>query len=104
MPLADVINEMTQVLPKGIECVEPELFQTRLNEMMNSDSERVTLLQPLLAYQSADGNIAFVGCTAEYTNGILFRLGFRWSPTSTDYIRNFIKAIAGLGYFDSAID
>lgn len=104
VPLADVINVMTQVLPKGIECVEPELFQTRLNEMMNSDSERVTLLQPLLAYQSADGNVAFVGCTAEYTNGILFRLGFRWSPTSTDYILNFIKAIAGLGYFDSAID
>ena len=100
--MADVIGVMNDVLPKKIECVEPGQFTRRLNEAMASDSESVTLLQPLVAYQSADGNTAYIGCTARFTNEILFRLDFRWSPTSTAYIRNFITAIAGLGYFDAA--
>ena len=102
VPMADVIGVMNEVLPKQTECVEPEEFSRRLSEAMASDSEKVTLLQPLVAYQSADGNTAYIGCSTKFTNEILFRLGFRWSPTSTAYIRNFITAIAGLGYFDDA--
>lgn len=101
--MADVIGVMNEVLPKKIECVEPELFSQRLDEAMNADADSVTLLQPLVAYQSADGNTAYIGCSPKFTNEILFRLGFRWSPTSTAYIRNFITAIAGLGYFDAAV-
>lgn len=103
VPMADVIGVMNEVLPKKIECVEPELFSQRLDEAMNADTDSVTLLQPLVAYQSADGNTAYIGCSPKFTNEILFRLGFRWSPTSTAYIRNFITAIAGLGYFDAAV-
>ena len=102
--MADVIGVMNRILPKAIECVEPDVFQERLNGMMAGESEKVTLLQPLVAYQSADGKTTFVGCSTGFTNGMLFRLGFRWSPTSTDYIRNFISAIAGLGYFDPAVE
>ena len=104
VPMADVIDVMNELLPRKIECVEPEVFAERLNRAMNSASEKVTLLQPLIAYQSADGNTAYIGCSPKFTNEILFRLGFRWSPTSTGYIRNFIKAIAGLGYFDDAMN
>lgn len=104
VPMADVIGVMNRILPKAIECVEPDVFQERLNGMMAGESEKVTLLQPLVAYQSADGKTTFVGCSTGFTNGMLFRLGFRWSPTSTDYIRNFISAIAGLGYFDPAVE
>lgn len=108
VPLADVIDVMNEVLPgkidgkeaKKIECVEDDVFSARLAEAMASESEKVTFLQPLVAYQSADGRTAYVGCSTSFTTGILFRLGFRWSPTSTDYIRNFITAIASLGYFD----
>ncbi|MBP3298882.1 MAG: amino acid adenylation domain-containing protein [Muribaculaceae bacterium] len=103
VPMADVIGVMNEVLPKKIECVEPGLFAARLNEAMASGSDVVTLLQPLVAYQSADGNTAYIGCSPKFTNEILFRLDFRWSPTSTAYIRNFITAIAGLGYFDAAM-
>lgn len=103
VPMADVIGVMNEVLPKQIECVEPEEFSRRLNEAMGSASETVTLLQPLVAYQSAAGDTAYIGCSPKFSNEVLFRLGFRWSPTSTAYIRNFITAIAGLGYFDTAI-
>lgn len=102
VPMADVIGVMNEVLPKQTELVEPEEFARRLSASMASDSEKVTLLQPLVAYQSTDGNTAYIGCSTRFTNEILFRLDFRWSPTSTDYIRNFVTAIAGLGYFDEA--
>lgn len=102
VPLADVIDVMNEVLANKIECVEEDVFSARLAEAMASESDMVTFLQPLVAYQSADGSTAYVGNSTAFTTGILFRLGFRWSPTSTDYIRNFITAIASLGYFDLA--
>ena len=83
--------------------MENDEFGRRLGEAM-ADENIVTMLQPLVAYQSADGNSAYIGCDNAFTTGILYRLGFRWSPTSTDYIRNFITAIAGLGYFDPAME
>lgn len=104
VPMADVIGVMNEVLPKKIEYVEPEVFVGRLNEAMSSDSDKVTLLQPLIAYQSVEGNTAYIKCSPYFTNQILFRLGFRWSPTSISYIRNFLTAIAGLGYFDNAME
>lgn len=104
MPLGDVIYAMQEVLDYKIELVERDAFVARLNETMAEESEKVSLLQPLVAYQSADGNTAYIGCSSAFTTGILYRLGFRWSPTSTEYIRSFIKAISGLGYFDPAME
>ena len=104
IPMADVIDMMNEVLDKKIEFVEPEEFTRRLGEAMGSESETVTLLQPLVAYQSVEENTAYIRCSPDFTNEILFRLNFRWSPTSLEYIRNFITAIAGLGYFDTAME
>lgn len=104
VPMADVIDVLNEILPQKIECVEPEQFSQRLSEAMGAETDKVTLLQPLVAYQSADGDTAYIGCSTGFTTEILFRLGFRWSPTSTAYIRNFIIAIAGLGYFDEAME
>lgn len=103
VPLGDVIDAMSDVLGVKIENVENDEFSRRLGEAM-TEEKIVTMLQPLVAYQSADGNSAYIGCDNAFTTGILYRLGFRWSPTSTDYIRNFITAIAGLGYFDPAME
>ena len=36
----------------------------------------------------------------QYTTQVLYRLGFRWSSTSWDYVDQMLKAIAGFGYFD----
>lgn len=102
VPLVDVITVMSQVLNRKIEFVENDAFVNRLNSIMAANGESVALLQPLLAYSSVDGNIAYNQSDSTFTNGILFRLGFRWSDTSDAYIRSFITAIAGLGYFDSA--
>ena len=104
VPLCDVIDVLNRLLPQSIEAVETAVFAERLSRAMSSDGDAVTLLQPLVAYNSDDTDAAYIPCTAAYTNQILLRLGFRWSPTSTAYISSFIEAISTLGYFDSAMD
>lgn len=104
IPLADVIDVMAEVLGVSIDFVDDDEFGKRLSEAMETASERVTFLQPLVAYESENGATTFAGFTSTYTNCILYHLGFRWGETSTTYIRNFIRAIAGLGYFDPVMD
>ena len=36
----------------------------------------------------------------KYTSQVLYRLGFRWSSTSWDYVDQMLETIAGLGFFD----
>lgn len=36
----------------------------------------------------------------QYTSQVLYRLGFRWSTTSWDYVDQMLVAIAGFGYFE----
>ena len=38
----------------------------------------------------------------EYTLQVLYRLGLAWPVTSWDYLRKFMGALNGLGYFDEA--
>ena len=56
----------------------------------------------MLAYQNmAHGQKTFaVKKSNEYTMQVLYRMGFRWPVTSADYMRRFIKALYGLGFFD----
>ena len=35
-----------------------------------------------------------------YTMQVLYRLGFSWNPTSTEYVEQFLDALEGLGFFD----
>ena len=36
----------------------------------------------------------------EYTLQVLYRLGLAWPVTSWDYLRKFVGALNGLGYFE----
>ena len=35
-----------------------------------------------------------------YTMQVLYRMGFMWPVTSFDYMKRFINALRGLGFFD----
>ena len=82
--------------------VEATEFQNTL-ELIKEDPEKARFLQSVLAYQDmAHGQQAVPIATANsYTTQVLYRLGFRWSPTSWDYVFRFLAAIDGLGYFES---
>ena len=82
--------------------VETTEFQNTL-EHTKEDPEKARFLQSMLAYQDmAHGQQAVPIATSNtYTTQVLYRLGFRWSPTSWDYVYRFLAAIDGLGYFES---
>jgi hypothetical protein len=49
----------------------------------------------------ANGQESFMVPTVNnFTTQVLYRLGFRWSTTSWDYVDQFLKAIDAFGYFD----
>jgi thioester reductase-like protein len=96
----DVLNELGQI-GKAPRPVEAPVFSEEM-ETAKQDAEKAKLLSSLLAYQDmAHGHESYMIPTKNnYTTQVLYRLGFRWSPTSWDYVRQFLKAINDMGYFD----
>lgn len=98
-PLGDVLHILSE-MGMPVEPVEMDEFIERERAVMD-DPVKVDALQPLLAYSSDQASHAsFIGYDSSYTNQILYRLGFRWSHTSHDYVRKFLNAIRGLSFFD----
>ena len=81
--------------------VETEAFNEAM-EAAKQDPEKAKRLSSLIAYQDmAHGQKAVMIPTEnQYTTQVLYRLGFRWSSTSWDYVDQMLVAISGLGYFD----
>ena len=96
----DVLAELSQIgnAPKQ---VENEIFNESL-ETAKQDPEKAKRLSSLLAYQDmAHGQKAvMIPTDNQYTTQVLYRLGFRWSSTSWDYVDQMLVTIGGFGYFD----
>ena len=97
---SDVLAGLAKVGGAPIQ-VETEEFVRKMEEV-KADSERAKLLQSLMAYQDmAHGQqVTTIEPVNQYTSQVLYRLGFKWSATSWDYIERFLIAINGFGYFD----
>jgi len=95
----DVLGELKQIgtPPRQVEAEEYELAL----EKAKSDPTKAQQLQSLIAYQDmAHGQkTALIKTVNDYTTQVLYRMRFRWSPTSGDYVERFLTAIEGLGYF-----
>ena len=96
----DVLAELSKIggAPRQ---VEGEAFLQAM-EQAKEDPEKAKRLSSLLAYQDmAHGQKSvFIPAKNDYTTQVLYRLGFRWSATSWDYVDQFLTAIDGMGYFD----
>ena len=99
----DVMKELSVIGPAP-EQVEAEEFDCRL-KAVKDDPQKAKFLSSLLAYQDmAHGQVStMIPTDNTYTTQVLYRLGFRWSTTSWDYIDRFLTAIDGLGYFDESL-
>lgn len=66
------------------------------------DPAKVGLLTSLLAYHTGAGKTerVMIKMNREYTNQVLYRLGFVWPTITEEYIRSIMNALKGLGYFD----
>lgn len=73
-------------------------------EQAKQDPEKAKILSSMLAYQNmAHGQKTFtVEKSNVYTMQVLYRMGFRWPVTSLDYMKRFINALRGLGFFDES--
>ena len=82
--------------------VEEQQFNATM-EAAKNNPEKAKLLSSLLAYQDmSHGQESFIIPTENnFTTQVLYRLGFRWSTTSWDYVGQFLQAIDGLGFFDA---
>jgi amino acid adenylation domain-containing protein len=98
--LDDIFNQMTDI-GFDVKPVEDEEFARTLKKA-EDNPDIAKILSSMLAYEnSAKGEITQnIGKNNTYSMQVLYRLGFNWSATSWDYIRKFIHALQGLGYFD----
>ena len=98
--MGDLYKEMDKI---GLKCkpAENEDYQVALNDA-EQDPDKAKILSSMIAYQNmAHGQKTFpVGKSNNYTMQVLYRLGFTWPVTSFDYMKKFIKALRGLGFFD----
>ena len=97
----DVLQELSKVTD-GPRQVEEDEFN-RLMETAKQDPEKVKRLSSLLAYQDmAHGRkVVSIPSDNDYTTQVLYRLGFRWSTTSWDYVERMLTAIGGFGFFEA---
>lgn len=98
--LGDVLSELSMI-GDGIKFVEMEEFSKAM-EKAKEDPAKAQILSSMLAYQNmANGQKSSdVIRQNAFTMQVLYRLGYKWSVTSWDYVDRFFKAINGLGFFD----
>lgn len=99
LPLGDVLYILNSE-GLSVKCVENDEFADAERDAMDVP-DKVNALQPLFAYASdKSSQTSFIRYESEFTNQILYRLGFRWNPTSHEYVSRFISAIKSLNFFE----
>jgi thioester reductase-like protein len=98
--LGDVLSGLNNI-GTDIRFVEDEEYNSAM-ESAGNDPQKAKTLSSLLAYKdAAHGKKATsVPVVNAYTTQVLYRLGFKWSPTTWDYVDQMLGAISGLGFFD----
>lgn len=101
--VADVIEQMNS-LGIAIETVSDEEFGASLQKALE-DENKNELISGLIAYLPGDKEAGGVYIDADnsFTTKILYRLGFKWPMSDKDYLRNALKALETLGFFDGKI-
>ncbi len=101
--MADVVEQMNS-LGIAIETVSDEEFEMSLQKALE-DERKNELISGLIAYlpgaQETGG--AYIDADNGFTTKILYRLGFKWPMPDKDYLRNALKALETLGFFDGKI-
>ena len=97
---AQVVRELAACGYK-VRGVESDVFADAFAKAQ-SDPEKASELTAIMAYaKSPDGReMVTFPKTCGYTMQVLYRMGYIWPSTTWDYIRRFVNALAGLGFFD----
>ena len=101
--MADVVEQMNSI-GIAIETVSDEVFEASLQKALK-DEDKNELISGLIAYLPGEQETAgsYIDADNSFTTKILYRLGFKWPMPDKDYLRNALKALETLGFFDGKI-
>ncbi len=101
--MADVVEQMNRI-GIAIETVSDEAFGDCLQKAL-ADEDKNELISGLIAYLPGEQETAgsYIDADNSFTTKILYRLGFKWPMPDKDYLRNALKALETLGFFDGKI-
>ena len=85
----------------GIRAVEDDEMKQALDAAL-SDSVKNSAVAPLIAYSDNSGvkELGLDDIDTAFTSQVLYRLGFSWPETGAEYIRQFIRKLDELSFFD----
>lgn len=97
--MSDVIRAMREY-GFEIDIVSDEEFAQRLNDYAK-DHEESESVSGLIAYASHDANHIYgIDYDNTFTVEMLYRLGYLWPITDSNYLKSAISALAGLTFFE----
>lgn len=101
--MADVVEQMNSI-GIAIETVSDGEFEDSLKKALEDESKN-ELISGLIAYLpgSEEAVGVYIDADNSFTTKILYRLGFKWPMPDKDYLRNALKALETLGFFDGKI-
>ena len=99
LKMADVIYAMRDY-GFDIDITDAASFASALGEATKDESMADAVLG-LIAYDSGQGEeIVEIGANNRFSANVLYRLGFKWCITDDEYLKNSVKALDTLGFFD----
>ncbi len=101
VPMDDVLTRLDKIDGKPLEYVEDGEFAERM-KAIESKPCMTALLAPLVAYNQSASEQEGVETLAStvFTMQVLHRLGFRWNPTSSEYVDLIFEMLRTLRYFE----
>jgi hypothetical protein len=84
----------------NIDIVQAEEFEKAVSDYASSH-ENSDAVSGLIAYASRDDSkIYTIDYNNSFTTEVLYRLKFKWNITDDNYLKNAIKALDNLNFFD----
>ncbi len=101
VPMDDVFTRLDKIDGKPLQYVENEDFVRRMKEAQ-AQPGMAAVMAPLVAYQQSASETEGVETLAStvFTMQVLHRLGFRWNPTSSEYVDLIFEMLRTLQYFE----
>ena len=98
--MQDVFTEICG-LGYDIRTAEDDELKQALDAAL-SDSKKNSAVASLVAYTNNSGikELGYESLNTDLTTQVLYRLGFSWPETGSGYIRQFIRTLDGLSFFN----
>jgi len=101
IPMEDILSRLTLVDGKKLEYVEFPQFMARMQEVM-AQPGRAQSLSSIVAYAQSPKEVETTmnQPSVHFTMQVLYRLGFSWDHTSSQYVDMIFEMLRTMRFFD----